>query len=213
MKGMAVETLYRAGINNALSATILALVVACLGRLLGRRPAVLHALWLLVLLKLVTPPLYEVSVPWREPAAMDRVAPAVFEAVVLDGSTEADLELTEEGAGCSARALVPTQAEPPLLAWPAIDWMRLACVIWLSGAATMLVVSFRRIRRFQYLLKDAIPASADTQAWVDELAASIGVQGSPSIHWTEGTLPPLIWSLGRRPKMIIPVALWSGLDP
>ena len=60
-KGSAVETLYRAGLSNAVSATVLAVVVACLGRVLGRRPAVLHCLWLLVLLKLVTPPLYEVS--------------------------------------------------------------------------------------------------------------------------------------------------------
>ena len=61
------ETLYRAGLSNALSATFLALLVACLGRVLARRPAVLHCLWLLVLVKLVTPPLYEVSIPWPEP--------------------------------------------------------------------------------------------------------------------------------------------------
>ncbi len=60
------ETLYRAGLSNAVSATVLALVVACLGRLLARRPAVLHCLWLIVLVKLVTPPLYEVSVPWPQ---------------------------------------------------------------------------------------------------------------------------------------------------
>ena len=60
------ETLYRAGLSNAVSATVLALVVACLGRILWRRPAVLHCLWLLVLLKLVTPPLYELPIPWIE---------------------------------------------------------------------------------------------------------------------------------------------------
>jgi len=34
---------------------VLAILVAALGRLLARRPAALHCLWLLVLLKLVTP--------------------------------------------------------------------------------------------------------------------------------------------------------------
>src|SRR5271163_2605799 len=56
--------LLRAGVSNALSATLLALVVAGLSRPLARRPAILHALWLLVLLKLVTPPLYELPIPW-----------------------------------------------------------------------------------------------------------------------------------------------------
>ena len=52
------ETILHAGLSNAISATFLALLVACLSRVLARRPAVLHCLWLLVLLKLVTPPLY-----------------------------------------------------------------------------------------------------------------------------------------------------------
>ncbi len=58
------EKLFHAGVSNAVSATFLALLVACVARPLARRPAVLHCLWFLVLLKLVTPPLYEVAIPW-----------------------------------------------------------------------------------------------------------------------------------------------------
>ena len=57
------EKLFHAGVSNAVSATFLALLVACVARPLARRPAVLHCLWFLVLLKLVTPPLYEVTIP------------------------------------------------------------------------------------------------------------------------------------------------------
>ena len=49
------DTLLHVGLGNALAATVLALLAAATGRLC-RRPAVTHALWLLVLLKLVTPP-------------------------------------------------------------------------------------------------------------------------------------------------------------
>ena len=73
------ETLLHAGLSNALSATFLALLVACLGRLLARRPAILHCLWLLVLLKLVTPPLYEVAIPWPESLAAREEAAATPE--------------------------------------------------------------------------------------------------------------------------------------
>src|SRR5437868_1875420 len=52
------------GWGNALGATVLAVAAALTGRLC-RRPALTHVLWLLVLLKLVTPPLLSVAIPWR----------------------------------------------------------------------------------------------------------------------------------------------------
>src|SRR5258705_12959942 len=55
-KDEAMETLFRIGLENAAAPLPLALPVALLGLFL-RRPAVLHALWVIVLLKLVTPPM------------------------------------------------------------------------------------------------------------------------------------------------------------
>src|SRR5438876_10203328 len=75
------ETLLRIGLSNAVAALLLALVVVTVA-CLWRRPAVLHALWLLVLVKLVTPPLVWLPDPWTEaepppPApAVDSSAPA-----------------------------------------------------------------------------------------------------------------------------------------
>src|SRR5436305_820920 len=48
---------------NALGAVVLAVAAALTGRLC-RRPALTHGLWLLVLLKLVTPPLLSLAIPW-----------------------------------------------------------------------------------------------------------------------------------------------------
>ena len=44
------------GVGNAMMGTVLAVLAAAVGRV-ARRPAVAHALWLLVLIKLLTPPL------------------------------------------------------------------------------------------------------------------------------------------------------------
>src|SRR5581483_8670371 len=52
------ETLVQLGLNNALVAALLA-IPATLATLL-RRPALAHGLWLLVLVKLLTPPLFGV---------------------------------------------------------------------------------------------------------------------------------------------------------
>src|SRR5215813_7963362 len=58
--------LLQVGLSNCVMALALAAVAASAGRWC-RRPAVAHGLWLLVLLKLVTPPLVTVPVPWPEP--------------------------------------------------------------------------------------------------------------------------------------------------
>ena len=49
-------------ISNALLATLLALVAACVCRFV-RQPFIAYGLWLLVLIKLVTPSFVKVSLP------------------------------------------------------------------------------------------------------------------------------------------------------
>src|SRR5437899_2739898 len=66
------QTLLEIGLSNAAAATALA-VVAVLGSRLCRHRAVAHALWLLVLVKLVTPPLLRVPLSW--PASEASAAP------------------------------------------------------------------------------------------------------------------------------------------
>lgn len=58
-------SLVQMGLSNALLAGALAVVALVVGRL-SRRPALVHSLWVLVLLKLVTPPLVSLPVPgWQ----------------------------------------------------------------------------------------------------------------------------------------------------
>src|SRR5437588_10989545 len=57
------NTLLQMGLSNALMATILAVLAAGIGRLY-HRPALIHGLWLLVLLKLITPSFILYPIPW-----------------------------------------------------------------------------------------------------------------------------------------------------
>src|SRR3984957_814614 len=56
------ESLLSIGFRNALAATLLALLAFVVDRIF-RRPALSHCFWLLVLIKLVTPPLLHVPLP------------------------------------------------------------------------------------------------------------------------------------------------------
>ena len=79
------NSLLEVGVSNAAVATILALIAACVGRF-ARRPALAHTLWILVLLKLITPPF--VHVPVRLPDIGDlRLSDAAFVPVAAPSAT------------------------------------------------------------------------------------------------------------------------------
>ena len=90
--------------------------------------------------------------------------------------------------------------------------MRLACVIWITGTVTTLFTSVVRIRRFRVLLREARQAEDETQEWVDDLAASLGLDRFPSVWWIDGKLSPMVWPVGWRSRLILPTELWKGLD-
>lgn len=62
IQGHSMDSILEIAISNAVTATLLAVVVFAAQRFI-RRPALVHCLWLLVLLKLVTPPLIPIRVP------------------------------------------------------------------------------------------------------------------------------------------------------
>src|SRR6266852_271242 len=69
------ETLIHAGLLNALFAALLAVTVAGLAILCRRRPAVVHALWVLVLVKFLVPSVYSVEIPWWHPSPAQPASP------------------------------------------------------------------------------------------------------------------------------------------
>jgi bla regulator protein BlaR1 len=60
------ESLMHTLFSNALAATVLAVVATCLARTC-RRPALTHSLWLLVMVKLITPPFVPIGLPDARP--------------------------------------------------------------------------------------------------------------------------------------------------
>src|SRR5213080_3539351 len=64
-------TFLHVALANLAVATVLAILAVLAGRF-SRRPALVHSLWLLVLLKLITPPLVPLRIiPWPEQAAVE----------------------------------------------------------------------------------------------------------------------------------------------
>ncbi len=175
--------LLQLGLGNALMVVPLALLAAVVGRR-SRRPALTHALWLLVLLKLVTPPLIPFPISWPTDWPADLAA---------DPTPGMDRPVRSVAA-------------------PAISWPAALGVLWLTGTALYLGVALVRVLRFQRLLRHTQPASAEVQAEAAALVRRLGCKDGPRVLLLPGALPPLLWSVGRCTCLVMPASLLERLD-
>jgi beta-lactamase regulating signal transducer with metallopeptidase domain/Skp family chaperone for outer membrane proteins len=205
------NTLLLLGLSNALAALILAVPAALVSRLM-RRPALAHVLWLLVLLKLVTPPLlfWPISWPRAEPRAEsppketkqadEVVNPEPIELVVME---EAPVEWMP--VELATPAAEPT---PPLR----IDVETALAGIWLSGAVIWFFLAAYRVGRFRRELRRGIPASAELRDRVKELSNRLGLRLCPEVVLVKGRIPPMLWWVGGIPTLIVPASLIASLS-
>ena len=201
--------------ETTLVALALALVAHLVGRLRGPGPAIRHLLWLVVLAKLMTPPL--VHWPWSLPVGL--VATNTFEAPVARRATVALVPLRsarevpllddrepEANASFASQPRSPVEPRPD---FPSpVAWLVSA---WLVGSVLFGADQVRRIVRFRRRLRGARPAPA----WLVDEAEAIGRRMSvalPPIRVVDGLDAPLLWCLGR-PVLFVPAGLLESLGP
>jgi beta-lactamase regulating signal transducer with metallopeptidase domain len=163
-------------LSNVLLALVLALTAAFVQRRL-RRPGLAHVLWVLVLVKLVTPPL--VSVPLGR----------------LPGS----LACTLGACGCDHQSRTQTFVRDTL------PWMLL--VAWASGAVVTAWTAWRRWAWFRRLTAHARLAPPEWQALAARLVSELGIRRPPEILAVPGRLPPFIIPGPARARLMLPRAL------
>ncbi len=208
-------------LGNLAVATALAGVALVVGRW-ANRPALAHVLWLLVLLKLLTPPVVTIPVkclparpevsaapPVVRPAP---VTPAEFTPVVVaEPEPHAAPAPLPTAPIAQAAPAAPPQAAGPgaTIAWPA--WPSLLLGAWAAGTLIALVLAVRRVRRFGQLL--AKFASAPAPEFVAEVALAaerMGLRRAPRVRILPGGIAPMIWAVGR-PTLYFPAGLLTRL--
>ncbi|HVK07314.1 MAG TPA: M56 family metallopeptidase, partial [Gemmataceae bacterium] len=222
--------------SNALGAAVLAVIAAVLIWTFRPGPAVRHALWLVVLVKLVSPTGLWVSVPLpvESPVAEDAVvtlpqppsppAPEPEDVVIIErrfeivGPLGQDVEQVEWAA--DAEVVVDARAEvdetdvatltarvEAAAAEPAsFDYGTLLIAAWVLGAGYFAWRSVRESLKFSGFARRSVPAPDHLRAEVAAVARKLGVR-APAVRVLTGLTSPLMWCLGR------PVLLWpAGLD-
>jgi beta-lactamase regulating signal transducer with metallopeptidase domain len=247
-----VDALLRIAVMNTLGAAALAVLAAAAGRW-SRRPALVRGLWLLVLLKLLTPPFIEVRAWPRPPATVaaetvpDRapedvladlmeapqppvagepqaaLAPAGEDAEADDPAAPAAPALpVAEPAGPPAVEPAPEEQMPPAAETePSEDpWSSLAgkvelsealCGLWLVGSVAWFALAGRRAARFGRLLEHALPAPPSLQGRAWRLSRRMGLRGCPEVVMLPGRVAPLLWAVGGRALLCLPVGLVDGM--
>ena len=218
-KDLFMESVVHGMLSNAMAVTVLAVLVAALGRA-WRRPALIHSLCLLAILKLVTPPLVPVAMPvpsWWPSASPVPVADEVG-ATALD--FDPDMEL--EAAGVLAY-LDDIDASRPLDGPPGYDrleaavspaawrWEPMVLGVMLAGALAWWSLAAVRIVRFHRVLRDVEPMPAEWQAGIGELAGRLTLRRPPVVCMVPGEVPPMLWAVGLRPRLLVPRQLWATL--
>src|SRR5271157_1470766 len=252
------ESLVNALLSNALVATGLALAPLVVSRF-GRSPALVHSLWLVVLLKLVTPPLVQVPLAISSTAPQVRPPGAVDVASRLtlaarpdrqelpahlvqddgeptecewDGTAQSieptvpvgNTELGETGGG-SRFAAAADETE-----WPHTQdshaennpaaitlrnlprWEVLVLALILAGGLVCWSLAAVRIIGLKCLLRDVQPAPADLQARVSAVARQLQLRRVPTTWLVPGRIPPMLWTLGGRARLLVPSELWPDLS-
>ena len=193
---MALPTLIEITLFNAATATVLALVAAVVGRW-TRRPGIAHALWALVLLKLVFPPVIEMSVVpnvtrQATVATMDET-PARVETIVA-----------------SAPVALPSSSLGVATATRRISWQQAALAIWSAGSLYLLMLTFVRVRRFRRLVTASRHASPAFAREAHAIASRMGVR-CPTLKIVAARVSPMLWFPGSSPALLFPAELLATL--
>ena len=174
------------GLTNAVTAALLALAAAAIARF-SRRPILWYALWLVVLLRLLAPPVF----------AVDLAIP-----VFARASSSSDAAMVE----VSGAAVAVSESGV------AMDPLAIVGLIWAAGA--LVVIGFAIAQSFQLrqILAVSDPASGEIENRVRDLSRQLGVRRPPPTVQVLDRVPPMLWAFLGSVRLILPAELLARLD-
>ncbi|MGO9922016.1 MAG: M56 family metallopeptidase [Isosphaeraceae bacterium] len=204
--------------SNAVVAALLAIGASLLGRI-WKHPAALHALWVVVLLKLFTPPLVIAELPAAlafspSPAGTDmRKGP-------LELPSHESATPPIAAAMTNPRGAIAVDGRPGVLPNRPAEtighgpWSlpTVLAAVWICGIFCTAAGYAVRIRRFAGLIRECEAAPPDIRAMAAEFSSRLGLLRAPDVRMTSRHLPPLVWSIGFSRRVILPSGLVARLS-
>ena len=202
--------------------TVVALIVGLLVRLFCRhRPHLAYLLWLLVIIKCLTPPIYSSPTgifSWAVTRLQTAPPPAAEEQASVWAPTtehvssidEHPFESDSTTVATPIETFLETEAEttfkPPENRLPVTTVLG---IIWLCGAVAYAGIVMGMWVRWSLSLRNStVAADAALVALVAELSQRLGVRRKVRLVVTSKHLGPVVYGLFR-PTLLLPELLWS----
>jgi len=208
-------------------ALLVGIVAAAVCRLGRPRPAFCHALWLLVVVKLLMPPV--VAWPWQPDATfgaqlVERLAadkplaptappagetvPAANPAIKPEaGGRVAGRTDKQVSQAASVAAPAAIQRRRPV--WPLLA--QIGLTVWAAGALFAVALHLRRILKFRRAFLASEPAPEWLKEKVGGLARVYGVH-PPEVRVAHGAWSPMLYGV-RRPILLAPRGALDEVEP
>ena len=195
---------------HILLVAVLAVVVEMACRWGKFRPAICHALWLVVLIKLLIPPV----MAW--PSPVQEMLPNASQTFIEFEQAQTSVKTPTQVATPDLPTPQPiVQSPTPFSIWQYLT--PLLAAIWLTGCIFALALHGTRIRRFRSLIKQAQTAPDWLQDSANTLAMMFGVR-SPAVKIVSGIPAALVWN-PLRSKILVSSDLlntiirdeWNGI--
>jgi beta-lactamase regulating signal transducer with metallopeptidase domain len=179
-------------------------------------PRLRHALWLLVLLKLLLPPSLTSPVsmvghfwPREEPAPIAQIAEIAEEPEPPVADTPASaVALPAEPTAPTATQTATVVLAPTAPSRPRLSWKVWPTLVWAAGVIALLTWLVLRLRRFR---RDLALAVSDQPApeWVDRVlhkaASQLKLRRVPRVQISHATTSPAVFGLFR-PVVLLPAS-------
>lgn len=219
---------------NAVMIVPLAFIAEVTGRVL-RRPALTHLLWVLILLKLLTPPIWQIPLinpDWLTSATHKVVNPVIAEVDrfgserrTIQGKSQSTTTVSRKAkprprtlAEQDQRAAIQRASSAAVVArWVRSESFRELVftgllLVWGLGASIWFALQGFRCLRFRLLLSQGTAAGSELQQFSNELAGRLGLKASPTVWLMPGVMSPMLWGSGQSSLLIFPELLLDRLD-
>ncbi|MDB2525650.1 M48 family metalloprotease [Mariniblastus sp.] len=204
-------------LSNLLVALVLAIVALVLQRRY-RANALANVVWVMVLLKLLTPPL--VSLPLVEVESLVESAPSTLTRSVVAEEGELTDVVISDAADLNLPSTIPGEQgladNGGIISSQAVVSLGIVSlgVVWVGVTVLLLIVSLFRIIRFHIQIHRQ---AKSVEPWVRQLgiqiAATLGLQKMPRIVVLPANVSPFVWWLGGQPQIFLSQVAIDQLQP
>ena len=196
------DFLFQIGLSNACLALALGIVAMVVG-VTTKRSHLAYLLWLLVFVKLMTPPM--VTIPLITIPDQPETAVAMN-----DNSRPGSLANSHE---------LSVDAQPTASLWSRIESAGLShgkewlAAIWLLGSVTTFAWSMIRMYRFNRLLRvESEVAPQELQTAAVKIGRRLKMKTIPMVYITSAHISPMVWWTGGKVQVVIPTTLLSQMS-